>query len=89
MQPASLRVALSKIMVLDSFERDFKVDLGNVLAPIDTRRGSLSAAAAPYNGFAPYLDGDQHLVYRHALSILLIQTSVDCAQVVTFTRRES
>lgn len=66
--PASLRVALSKIMVLDSFERDFKVDLGNVLAPIDTRRGSLSAAAAPYNGFAPYLDGDQHLVYRHYLS---------------------
>jgi hypothetical protein len=31
--PASLRAVLSQIMVLNSFERDFQVDLGTILTP--------------------------------------------------------
>ena len=53
--------ALTNVMVLDSFERDFYIDLsGMVGADIDTRTASVAEQMGAVNYFAGYMNADQH-----------------------------
>jgi len=61
---AAATAALSGVMLLDSYDRDFYLDLGSGLAAIDTRKGSVAAAGGLTDGYAGYLDPDQHLALR-------------------------
>ena len=56
--------ALSGVMLLDGYERDFYVDLAGGLVPVDTRRGSLAAAGGLTDGYAGYFDPESHLAVR-------------------------
>ncbi len=52
-------VALTGVMVLDSFERDFYIDLGDMTQSVDTRTASVAEQMGAVNYFAPYLDKTQ------------------------------
>ena len=53
--------ALTNVMVLDSFERDFYIDLsGMVGTDIDTRTASVAEQMGAVNYFAGYMNADQH-----------------------------
>ena len=54
------QAALGKVMVLDSFERDFYIDLAANITPVDLRRGSVAEAAGLFNVYAPYFDPGHH-----------------------------
>ena len=51
--------ALTGVMVLDSFERDFYIDLGDMTQSVDTRTASVAEQMGAVNYFAPYLDKTQ------------------------------
>ena len=54
--------ALTNVMVLDSFERDFYIDLsGMVGADIDTRTASVAEQMGAVNYYAGYMNADQHV----------------------------
>ena len=65
--PAAL-AALSDVMVLDDYQRDFYVDLRNGFTPVDTRRSSAVAAGGLTDGYAGYFQQDSHLSLRTELS---------------------
>ena len=52
--------ALSAVMVLDDFQRDFYVDLRAGLTPVDTRRSSAVQAGGLTDGYAGYFEPDSH-----------------------------
>jgi subtilisin family serine protease len=59
---ASGIVALSNIMVVDSFDRDFYVDLTQMVQPTDTRTLSATEAmGSDINYYAGYMNSDQHI----------------------------
>ena len=51
--------ALTSVMVLDSFERDFYIDLGDMAQSVDTRTASVAEQMGAVNYFAPYMTQDQ------------------------------
>jgi len=53
--------ALSGVMLLDSYDRDFYVDLSAGLTAVDTRRGSSIAAGGLTDAYAGYFEPDQHM----------------------------
>jgi len=59
---ASELQALTGVMVLDSFERDFYIDLGDMTQAVDTRTASVAEQMGAVNYFAPYLDSKQSLI---------------------------
>ena len=63
----SVAVTLANIMVLDAYERDFYIDLGNGFVPQDTRKGSLTEAGHLYNAYAPYFDDKQHVAHTQMI----------------------
>ena len=65
--PAAL-AALSEVMVLDDYSRDFYVDLGSGLTSVDTRRSSAAEAGGLTDGYAGYFQPDSHLAVRTELS---------------------
>ena len=56
--------ALSGVMLLDSYERDFYIDLSSGLVPVDTRRGSLAAAGGLTDAYPGYFEPDSHVSVR-------------------------
>ena len=54
--------ALSEVMVLDSFERDFYVDLTTRILPVDIRRTSIASAGGITDHYATYFKPDQRVV---------------------------
>ena len=71
---STARAALSGVMLLDSYDRDFYIDLAAGLAPVDTRRGSLAAAGGLTDAYAGYFEPDKHLAVHtplgHGLSVI-------------------
>ena len=63
----SVAVTLANIMVLDEYERDFYIDLGNGFVPQDTRKGSLTEAGHLYNAYAAYFDDKQHVAHTQMI----------------------
>ena len=59
--------ALSGVMLLDSYDRDFYVDLATGLTAVDTRRGSLVAAGGLTDAYVGYFEPDQHMAVRTPL----------------------
>lgn len=59
--------ALSGVMLLDSYDRDFYTDLATGLTPVDTRRDSVAGAGGLINGYAGYFEPDRHLAIRTPL----------------------
>jgi len=57
---ASQMQALTSVMVLDSFERDFYIDLGDMTQDVDTRTASVAEQMGAINYFAGYMNTDQH-----------------------------
>ena len=64
--PAAM-AALSEVMVLDDYRRDFYVDLGRGLKLVDTRRSSAVQAGGLTDGYAGYFNPDSHLRMRTEL----------------------
>ena len=58
------RAALSGVMLLDGYDRDFHIDLGRGLVATDTRRGSAAAAGGLFDGYAGYFTDDSHMAFR-------------------------
>jgi len=58
---ATATAALSGVMILDSYDRDFYLDLAPGLAAVDTRKDSVAAAGGLVDGYAGHLDQDQHV----------------------------
>lgn len=58
---ASQMQALTSVMVLDSFERDFYIDLGDMTQDVDTRTASVAEQMGAVNYFAGYMNPDQHV----------------------------
>lgn len=71
---STARAALSGVMLLDSYDRDFYINLAAGLAPVDTRRGSLAAAGGLTDAYAGYFEPDKHLAVHtplgHGLSVI-------------------
>ena len=66
---ASQMTALTNVMVLDSFERDFYVDLtGMVGNDIDTRTASVVQQMGAVNYYAGYMNQEQHIAVPFALN---------------------
>ena len=61
---AAATAALSGVMLLDSFDRDFYLDLGASLAAVDTRRGSTAAAGGLTDGYAGHFEPHQQVAVR-------------------------
>jgi len=61
---AAASAALSGVMILDSYDRDFYIDLAPSLAAVDTRKGAVAAAGGLTDLYAGYLDPQQHLALR-------------------------
>ena len=62
---ASQMQALTSVMVLDSFERDFYIDLGDMTQDVDTRTASVAEQMGAINYFAGYMNSDQPVSYTH------------------------
>ena len=60
--------ALTSVMVLDSFERDFYIDLGDMAQSVDTRTASVAEQMGAVNYFAPYMVEDQQAAVPVTLS---------------------
>jgi subtilisin family serine protease len=65
---ASQMQALTSVMVLDSFERDFYIDLGDMTQDVDTRTASVAEQMGAINYFAGYMNNDQHVAVPFALT---------------------
>ena len=55
-------------MVLDSFERDFYIDLGDMTQAVDTRTASVAESMGAVNYFAGYMDAEQNVTVPFTLS---------------------
>ena len=65
---ASQMQALTSVMVLDSFERDFYIDLGDMTQDVDTRTASVAEQMGAVNYFADYMNSNQHAVVPFAVT---------------------
>ena len=65
---ASQMQALTSVMVLDSFERDFYIDLGDMTQDVDTRTASVAEQMGAINYFAGYMDSQQHIAVPFAVT---------------------
>ena len=65
---ASQMQALTSVMVLDSFERDFYIDLGDMTQDVDTRTASVAEQMGAINYFAGYMNKDQHAAVPFAVT---------------------
>ena len=63
----SQMVALTGVMVLDSSERDFYIDLGEMTQDVDTRTASVAKQMGAVNYFAPYMNSEQHALFQHII----------------------
>ncbi len=61
-------VALSEVMILDTFERDFYVDLTTRILPIDTRRSNVASAGGIMDHYAAFFESEQHVALPINLS---------------------
>ena len=61
------RSALSGVMILDGYDRDFYVDLGRNMVARDTRRGSAVQAGGLMDGYAGYFAADSLMTARLSL----------------------
>ena len=61
---AAARAALSGVMLLDGYDRDFPIDLGRGMVATDTRRGSAAGAGGLFDGYAGYFADDSHVSFR-------------------------
>ena len=55
--------ALTSVMVLDSFERDFYIDLGDMTQSVDTRTISVAEQMGAVNYYKSYMNTDQHITF--------------------------
>ena len=55
--------ALTSVMVLDSFERDFYINLGDMAQSVDTRTVSVAKQMGAVNYFSTYMDANQHATF--------------------------
>ena len=55
--------ALTSVMVLDSFERDFYIDLGDMTQSVDTRTVSVAEQMGAVNYYKSYMNADQHITF--------------------------
>lgn len=62
------RAALSGVMLLDGYDRDFYVDLGSGMVATDTRRDSAAGAGGLIDSYAGYFADDSHLAFRLPLA---------------------
>jgi len=60
--------ALTGVMVLDSFERDFYIDLGDMTQDVDTRTASVAEQMGAINYFAGYMNKQQHAAVPFAVT---------------------
>jgi len=61
--------ALSGVMLLDSYDRDFYLDLGAGLRPVDTRRGtSVAGAGGLTDGYAGHFNPEHHAAMKVPLA---------------------
>ena len=60
--------SLGNVMVLDSYERDFSVNLSDMIQGVDTRSASVATANSTVNYYAPYMNSDQHAAVPFSLS---------------------
>ena len=58
----------TSVMVLDSFERDFYIDLGDMAQSVDTRTASVAEQMGAVNYFTPYMVEDQQAAVPVTLS---------------------
>ena len=58
------RAALSGVMLLDGYDRDFHIDLGRGMVATDTRRGSAAGAGGLFDGYSGYFTDDSHISFR-------------------------
>ena len=65
---ASNLQALTGVMVLDSFERDFYIDLGSMTQDVDTRTASVAEQMGAVNYFAGYMNPNQHVAVPYAIT---------------------
>ena len=65
---ASELTALTGVMVLDSFERDFYIDLGSMTQTVDTRTASVAEQMGAVNYYTGYMNADQHVAVPFALT---------------------
>jgi len=55
--------ALTSVMVLDSFERDFYIDLGDMTQSVDTRTVSVAEQMGAVNYYKSYMNANQHITF--------------------------
>jgi hypothetical protein len=60
---ASQMQALTGVMILDSFERDFYIDLGDMTQSVDTRTASVAKQMGAVNYYGNYMNAEQHAVF--------------------------
>lgn len=60
--------ALTNVMVLDSYERDFYLDLSGMVQDTDTRTASIAEQQGIQNYYAPYFDGNKHIDFATDLN---------------------
>ena len=65
---ASELTALTGVMVLDSFECDFYIDLGDMTQSVDTRTASVAEQMGAVNYYTGYMNADQHVAVPFALT---------------------
>lgn len=58
------RAALSGVMLLDGYDRDFYIDLGHMVVATDTRRCSVAAVGGLTDSYAGYFSDDSHVAVR-------------------------
>lgn len=65
---SSARLALSGVMLLDDYQRDFYVDLGASISNVDTRKTSATEAGGLVDGYAAYFGEEKKAAFRTMLS---------------------
>jgi len=55
--------ALTSVMVLDSFERDFFINLGDMTQSVDTRTVSVAEQMGAVNYYKSYMNAEQHITF--------------------------
>ena len=55
--------ALTSVMILDSFERDFYIDLGDMAQSVDTRTVSVAEQMGAVNYYSTYMNADQNITF--------------------------
>ena len=67
-------------MVLDSFERDFYIDLGDMAQSVDTRTASVAEQMGAVNYFAPHMVEDSSGCSVTFLTIAILKLVLDAVK---------